>query len=98
MAETAFVVRCPCCQAKLTVDPDVQEVIAHEPPPRQRTVSGLGDAFEALRAKSAEREERFRKQMEAEAQKSKVLGRKFEEGLKKAKDSPDPPPRPFDYE
>lgn len=98
MAEATFVVTCPCCHAKLTVDPDVREVIAHDPPPRQRSVGGLGDAFEALRVKSAEREERFRKQMEAEAQKSKVLDRKFQEGLKKAKDSPDPPPRPFDYE
>ena len=36
--------------------------------------------------------------MQAEAQKGKVLDRKFQEGLKKAKDSPDPPKRPFDYE
>jgi hypothetical protein len=61
-------------------------------------VDDLGGALSALRAKSAEREARFREQMEAESQKGKVLDRKFQEGLKRAKDSPDPPKRPFDYE
>lgn len=95
---SAFVVACPCCQAKLTIDPEVRAVIAHDPPPPRRTVDDLGGALSALRAKSAEREERFRQQMEAESQKGKVLDRKFQEGLKRAKDSPDPPKRPFDYE
>jgi hypothetical protein len=94
----SFVVTCPCCQAKLTVDPEVRAVIAHEAPPPRRTVDDLGGALSALRAKSAEREARFREQMEAESQKGKVLDRKFQEGLKRAKDSPDPPKRPFDYE
>ena len=95
---TAFKVECPCCQAKLTVDPDVKAVIAHEEPPRKRTVADLDTAFGALGTKAAEREERFRQARAAEADKGKVLDRKFQEGLKKAKDSPDPPRRPFDYE
>jgi hypothetical protein len=95
---TAFKVECPCCHAKLTVDPDVRAVIAHEEPPRKRTVEDLDKAFGALGAKAAEREERFRQARAAEADKGKVLDRKFQEGLKKAKDSPDPPRRPFDYE
>ena len=98
MSNQAFVVVCPCCSAKLTIDAEVRAVIAHEAPPPKRTVDDLGGALGALRAKAAEREERFRQQMEAEAQKGKVLDRKFQEGLKRAKDSPDPPKRPFDYE
>ena len=94
----SFVVECPCCQAKLTVDPELAAVIAHEPPPVKRTVEDLGAAFDVLHRRSAEREQRFRDQMQAESQKGKVLDRKFQEGLKKAKDSPDPPKRPFDYE
>ena len=66
--------------------------------PRTGAARDLGSAFDALRSKSAEREERFRQQLSAESQKSKVLDRKFQEGLKRAKDSPDPPPRLFDLD
>jgi hypothetical protein len=98
MSTQTFVVPCPCCQAKLTIDPELGAVIAHEAPPAKRTVDDLGAAFDVLRTKSAEREARFREQMQAEGQKGKLLDRKFQEGLKKAKDSPDPPKRPFDFE
>ncbi len=98
MANPSFVVPCPCCQAKLTIDPELGAVIAHEEPPRRRSTADLGAALDQLRTKSAEREERFKQQMQAEAQKSKVLDRKFQESLKKAKDSPDPPLRRYDYE
>jgi hypothetical protein len=98
MSNPSFVVACPCCQAKLTIDPELGEVIAHEAPPPKRTVGDLGAAFDVLRSKASEREARFREQMAAEGQKGKLLDRKFQEGLKKAKDSPDPPKRPFDFE
>ena len=93
-----FVVECPCCQGKLTIDAELKAVVAHEEPPRKRSTSDLGAAFDQLRSKSAEREERFKQQMQAEAQKSKLLDRKFQESLKKAKDSPDPPLRRYDYD
>ena len=63
---TAFKVECPCCQAKLTVDPEVRAVIAHEEPPRKRTVADLDTAFGTLGARAAEREERFRQARAAE--------------------------------
>lgn len=96
MTTPAFIVECPCCQAKLTVDAEVRAVISHEEPPRKRTVSDLDAALGGLGAKAREREERFRAAQAAEADKGKLLDRKFQEGLKKAKDSPDPPVRPFD--
>src|SRR5918999_26064 len=98
MANPSFTVTCPCCQAKLTIDPELPAVIAHEEPPRKREAANLDAAFDVMRSKSAEREERFRQQVQAEAQKGKLLDRKFQESLKKAKDSPDPPPRRYDYE
>src|SRR5262245_30524890 len=94
----SFMVVCPCCQGKLTIDPELEAVIAHEAPPPTRSAKHLGAAFDTLRRKSAAREARFRQQMPAEAQKGKLLDRKFQESLKKAKDSPDPPKRPFDYD
>jgi len=93
MADTTFTIVCPCCDGKLTID-----AIAHEPAPPKRAVADLGTALGALGTKAAEREARFRQQMEAESQKGKLLDRKFQEGLKKAKDTPDPPRRPFDFE
>jgi hypothetical protein len=98
MPKPAFVVPCPCCQAKLTIDPELGAVISHEEPPRQRSTADLGSAIDQLKTKSAEREERFKQQMQAEAQKGQLLDRKFQESLKKAKDSPDPPKRRYDYE
>jgi hypothetical protein len=94
----SIVVECPCCHAKLTIDPELEAVVAHEDPPRKREAKDLEGAFDVLRSRSAEREERFRREMQAGAEKGKLLDRKFQEGLKKAKDSPDPPPRPFDFE
>jgi len=98
MATPSFVVACPCCQAKLTIDPELGAVIAHEAPPAKRTVEDLGAAFDVLRTKASEREFRFREEIQAGGQKGKLLHRKFQESLKKAKDSPDPPKRPFDFE
>jgi hypothetical protein len=98
MAKGSFIVECPCCQGKLTIDAELRAVIAHQEAPRQRSTADLGAAFDQLRSRSAEREERFKQQMEAEAQKGKLLDRKFQESLKKAKDSPDPPPRRYDYD
>jgi hypothetical protein len=98
MADVSFIVTCPCCEGKLTIDPELRAVIAHEDPPRKRTMADLGAAIGALDARAAEREARFRQELESQGQKGKVLDRKFQEGLKKAKDSPDPPRRPFDHD
>jgi hypothetical protein len=98
VAKKTFTVECPCCKAKLTLDPELRALISHEPPPPTRTVADLGAALDKLRSRAAQIEERFKQGVEAEGQKGKLLDRKFQEGLKKAKDSPDPPKRPFDYE
>ena len=100
MPNASFTVTCPCCEARLTIDPELGAVVAHEVPPRKRSVSDIDAAFDVLKSKSAEREERFRREMEARAsgQKSKLLDRMFQEGLKKAKDSPDPPIKPIDID
>jgi len=94
----ALKVTCPYCQAKLTVDPALEAVIAHEPPPRTGPAKDLGAAFQALEGASAKREEAFKESLKSEQTKGKVLDRKFQEGLKKAKDAPDPPLRPIDLD
>ncbi len=93
-----FTVTCPCCNGRLTIDSALEAVIAHEAPPRPRSGLGLDDALSSLKGEAARREQRFQQQMRAEQSKGKVLDRKFQEGLKKAKDSPDPPINPMDLD
>ena len=97
-APSPFDVTCPCCRAVLTVDPEVKAVIAHTQPPRTGPAASLDKAMEALKGQQAAREARFRQAAEAEKTKDQLLSKKFEQGLKRAKDSPDPYPRPIDFD
>lgn len=83
-----FEVVCPCCQAKLRVDPELRAVLSHEPPPDERTVKNLTDAVKGLQAEAAQRQARFEKSLKAEKSKKSLLDKKFQEALKKAKDEP----------
>jgi Zn-finger nucleic acid-binding protein len=90
-------VLCPCCQARLKIDPALGVVISHEAPPRVAPDVDLNDAGSILTKQAAAREEKFRQSWEAEKKKEDVLSRKFEEALKKAKDQPvEKPLRDFD--
>jgi hypothetical protein len=92
-------VTCPCCQAKLTVDPQLAVVLSHEVPPRAAPDVDISDAARILQEQEQRREEKFRESWEAEKKKEDVLTRKFEEALKKAKDQPvEKPLRDFDLE
>jgi hypothetical protein len=93
-----FVLTCPCCGGRLTVDRGLEAVIAHEAPPRPKSGVDLGTALSSLKGEAARREERFREQLKAEQSKGKLLDRKFQEGLKRAKDSPDPPINPMELD
>lgn len=95
----AIDVTCPCCQAKLHIDPDLAAVLSHEAPPKAAPDVDLGDAARILREQAQKREDKFRDAWAAEQQKEDVLARKFEEGLKKAKDAPaEKPIRDFDLD
>ena len=93
-----FIVTCPCCNGRLTIDPALEAVVAHEAPPRPRSGIGLDEALSSLKGAAARRAEVFQEQIKAEQKKPQVLQRKFEEGLKKAKDSPDPPLNPMNMD
>jgi hypothetical protein len=93
-----FTITCPCCNGRLTIDPKLEAVVAHEAPPRARSGLGLGEAITSLEGEAARREERFKEQMKAEQNKSKVLDAKLQEALKKAKDDPTKPLNPMDMD
>ena len=78
---------CPCCQARLTVDTQLAAVLSHVLPPRVVHDVDINDADRILADQAQRREDKFRESWEAEKNKEDVLSRKFEEALKKAKDS-----------
>ena len=92
-------VTCPCCHARLTIDPQLAAVLSHEAPPKTAPEVDISDAARILQEQARRREDKFRESWEAEKKKEEVLTRKFEEALKKAKAQPvEKPLRDFDLE
>ena len=92
-------VTCPCCQAKLTVDPVFGAVLSHEAPPKAGPNIDLTDAAGVLAEQNRQREDKFRDSWFQETNKEDILAKKFEEAMKKAKDAPvEKPIRDFDLD
>ena len=95
----SFEIACPCCAALIVVDPATHGVISHTPPPTKRTFEDLDAATKGLKDQELRRESLFRQSVEAERNKADLLNKKFEEAMKKAKDSPvECPLRDFDLD
>jgi hypothetical protein len=95
-----FDVTCPDCGAILRVDPETRAVISHTSAPRKRTFEDLEAAAKALRDQDERNEVLFRQSVEAEKNKKQLFDKRFEEALRKAKESPDEgrPLREFDLD
>jgi len=97
-AAKPIIVGCPCCQALLTIDPEMGAVLSHQVSKRPPSVD-LDDTARLLREHDQRVEEKFRLSIESEKNKEDLLARKFAEGLKKAKDQPiEKPIRDFDLD
>ncbi len=93
-----FDVLCPCCNARLKVDPELKAVVAHEAPKTPRKFSSVDDALGALKGQDEEREKKFAASIEAEKSKKDVLNRKFQELFDKTKDDTSKPVRDIDLD
>jgi hypothetical protein len=93
-----FELLCPCCGARLKVDPELKAVIAHEAPKVARKFETVDAAIEGLKTHDAEREKKFAASVEAEKSKRDVLNRKFEELFEKAKTDTSKPIRDIDLD
>ena len=92
-------VTCPCCQAKLVVDPMFGAVLSHEAPVKAGPNVDLTDAQKILNVQTRQREDKFADSWFKESNKEDILAKKFEEAMKKAKDSPAGKPiRDFDLD
>lgn len=88
----SFEVACPCCGALLKVDPATRAVISHVAPVKQKTFSDLDAAARAMRDQEGRKESIFQQAVAAEKNKASVLEKKFQEAVKKAKETPEEGP------
>ncbi|HXZ31832.1 MAG TPA: hypothetical protein VEH30_06095 [Terriglobales bacterium] len=95
-----FEVTCPCCSAVLKVDAATKAVIAHTPAVKPKMFGDIEEAARAMKEQDSRRESIFRQSVEAQKHASDLLDKKFQEALKKAKESPDTgkPIRDFDLD
>lgn len=93
-------VRCPCCEAVLRIDAELNAVIAHEEHRKPPPIEDLRAAVQKMKGEEAARGEVFQKNVEQQKSHQQVLAKKFDELLKQAKEKPDTltPKRPFDFD
>lgn len=96
----SFEVTCPDCGAMLKVDPETRAIVSHTPAPRKRTFEDFETAARAMHEQDERKESLFRQSVEAEKNKQDLFEKKFQEALRKAKETPDEgkPLRDFDLD
>lgn len=96
----AFEVTCPCCEGLLKIDPETKSVIAHTAKAIPKTFADMEEAARAMKERESRKESIFRQSVEAEKNKSDVMEKKFQEALRRAKETPDAgkPLRDFDLD
>lgn len=84
----------------MKVDVATHAVISHTAPVKPRTFEDMEAAARAMREQDSRRESIFQQSVEAQKHAADVLEKKFQEALKKAKESPDTgkPIRDFDLD
>ena len=98
--EPSFDVTCPCCGAVLKIDAATRAVISHVAPVKPRMFQDMEAAARAMKEQDNRRESIFRQSVEAQKHAADVLEKKFQEAVKKAKETPDTgkPIRDFDLD
>jgi uncharacterized C2H2 Zn-finger protein len=95
-----FDLTCPCCGAVLKVDAETRSVISHVAPAKPKTFNDLDDAARAMKERDSRRDSIFQQSVDAQKHAADLLEKKFQEALRKAKESPDTgkPIRDFDLD
>jgi len=98
--KAAFDITCPCCGAVLKVDAENEAVISHTAPIKPKTFNDIEEAAKAMKEQDSRRDSIFRQSVEAHKHASDLLEKKFQEAVRKAKESPDTgkPIRDFDLD
>jgi len=97
-AET-FEIACPHCSASLKVDIETRAIISHTAPAAPKTFADMEAAARSMREQDQRKESIFRQSVEAQKHQGDLLEKKFQEALKRAKETPDTPKiRDFDLD
>ena len=89
--DDAFEVGCPCCGAVLKVDAATHAVISHVAPIKPKMFGNLDEAAKAMKEQEGRKESLFRQSVENERNKADLLEKKFQEAMRRAKETPDTP-------
>ena len=87
--ESSYDVTCPCCGAVLKIDSSTRAVISHVAPVKPKMFQDMEEAARAMKEQDGRRDSIFRQSVEAQKHASELLEKKFQEALKKAKETPD---------
>ncbi len=84
----------------LKIDPATKAVISHVAKAVPKTFNDIEEAARSMREQDSRKESLFRQSVEAEKNKADLLEKKFQEAIRKAKESPDTgkPIRDFDLD
>ena len=84
----------------MKVDPATKAVISHIPKATPKTFADMEEAARAMREQETRKESLFRQSVEAQKNASDLLEKKFQEAVKRAKETPDTgkPLRDFDLD
>lgn len=97
-SQELFEIGCPCCGAVLKVDPATKAVISHVAPVKPKTFTDFDAAAKSMREQEGRKESIFRQAVDAEKNKADLLEKKFQEAMKKAKESPEEGPMIRDFD
>ena len=85
-------VTCPCCEARLAVDPESGVVLGSEKAAHARAGVDLKDAKQVLEQETARIHERYDQIVRTEKGRGAVLDKLFKTHIEKSKDEPAPRP------
>ncbi|MBI4456867.1 MAG: hypothetical protein HY644_13350 [Acidobacteria bacterium] len=99
MARKTLKVECPCCRATLQIDAASGKILFSEEPKQQKNFS-FDSQLEQIRKQKEQADHLFDKAFRDEAERRKLLERKFEEAQKRAREEKDviPPRKPLDLD
>ena len=88
---------CPCCEAKLKVDPETSAVVWVEK--KQGPAQDFDELVARVHSNRSTLDEKFARSVQQNRHQGDILQKKFEEAKKRAAANPNErPPNPFDFD